>query len=261
MLFKQEEFSQAAQGLQAQIYNLQNELDNIGGGQLICRRKKNQKLYFSECVGRDESGITGNSEKIYMLTRKHFLQEQIRILDSNLKAMSYCSKNYKDSNAEAVFTKMASKYPHLPAKEILAEKECFKNSWIDEPYEKNPFYPEDLIYVTTSGNVVRSKSERDIANALEALNIPYKNDIKIVCGKSIYYADFEIECPDKRIVIWEHFGRTDDKVYCAKNEVRIKDYIEMGYRPWRDLIWTTESDMLDTKNIRKIIQRFILEDW
>ena len=60
--------------------------------------------------------------------------------------------------------------------------------------------------------------------------------------------------------MWEHFGRENDTVYMAKNAVKIKDYISLGYRPWEDLIWTLDSDIKDSRNIRRIIQRFILGD-
>ncbi len=260
MYFKQREFSTAARGLQTQIHTLQKELDNIAGGNIVCRKRKNH-IHFTERIGNTESGITNNESRILQLTRKNYLQEELKLLQNNLRILNYCSKNYADTDSDTIFSKLAIRCPNLPAKSILLISENEAKPWAEKPYEKNPFYPEHLIYPTTNGIIVRSKSERDIANALEALNIPYKYDMKIVCGDMVYYADFVIECPDGRILIWEHFGRTHDKVYCAKNEVRIKDYIEMGYRPWKDLIWTTESDVQDIQNIRKIIQRFILSDW
>lgn len=127
-------------------------------------------------------------------------------------------------------------------------------------YIKNPTYPENLKYITTNGVVMRSKSEREIGNALEAAGLYYQSDVKVICGDRYYYADFLIYCPDGRIVIWEHFGLEDDAEYMAKNMVKISDYInELGYRPWKDLIWTYDSDIEDSRVIREIISRFLLD--
>jgi len=260
MYLKQHEFTAAAHGLQAQIHALEKEIDSISGGRIICRKTKN-RIRFSERIGDKEHTITRNTDRIWQLTRKHYIQEELEILHNNLDTLMYCKSNYIDADFDVILSRLADHHPLLPAESILTNYKTEKNSWADEPYEKNPFHPEHLKFITTNGTLVRSKSERDIANALQALNIPHKYDMKITCGDQVYYADFVIQCPDGRIVIWEHFGRTDDKVYCAKNEVRIKDYIAMGYRPWKNLIWTTESDMHDPANIRKIIDRFILLNW
>lgn len=255
MYFRKKEFTDVANALQKQIEEIQHELDKCPGH--LVWRKKHQKIYYSERIDSEEHGITHDIEKIHRLTRKKYLQEYAKHLSNNLKIIKYCAAHYTDLIPEEIAAKLALENPGLPVKAMLASR---TDAWASAPYQKNPYYKENLEYSTTSGIVVRSKSEREIGNALEAMKIPYRYDAKITCGDMTYYADFVIKRTDGSLVIWEHFGRTHDKIYRAKSEIRIKDYIHAGYRPWDNLVWTLESDIKDSRNIRKIIRKFILPD-
>lgn len=254
MYFDRNELLHAISGSEKQLRQIQRELKQIGAARLVCR-KQNGRIFFTEYMNRKEKGITRNKDRIAQLARKEYLMEYARILCANINAMHGLHDKYIDVSLEEIAKKIKDKHPNLPSGIILNPVD---NTWASEPYEKNPFYEEDLQYYTTGGVVVRSKSERDIANALESMGISYRYDVKITCGNAVYYADFVIRRPDGSIVIWEHFGREHDKVYMAKNRVRIQDYIALGYRPWDNLIWTLESDIKNLNNIRRIIKRFIL---
>ncbi len=254
MFFKKNEITQAIRGSQAQLHTIQNELNQIGPSRLVCR-KQNGHIFFTEYNNKKERGITRNKERIQLLARKEYLLAYSKILNTNINALLGFYTKYIDVTPEDIVKSIQKTHPNLPGEIILHPD---KGTWSTEPYEKNPFHPEHLQYYTNGGVVVRSKSEREIGNTLEALGISYRYDVKIVCGKQIYYADFVIKRADGSIVIWEHFGREHDRVYMAKNRVRIQDYISLGYRPWDNLIWTLDSDIKNSHNIRRIIKRFIL---
>lgn len=256
MYFKKSEIAKAIAGSKRQLLRIQRELDQTGPSRLVCRRQKG-RIYFTEYRDMKEKGITRNKTRIQQLARKEYLMEYSKLLSANIIALQDFHSRYADPSPEDIVKDICSRHPNLPPEMMLYPVE---DTWTSEPYEKNPFYEEDLQYYTTGGIVVRSKSEREIGNTLEAMGIPYRYDVKIVCGSQIYYADFVIKRSDGSIVIWEHFGREHDKVYMAKNEVRLRDYMVQGYRPWDNLIWTLDSDIKDVRNIRKIVHRFILCD-
>ena len=77
---------------------------------------------------------------------------------------------------------------------------------MEAPYEKNPFHPEQLIYQTKSGILVRSKSERMIADFLSEHGIPFRYEAKLLIDGKAYYPDFMILCEDDTLILWEHFG-------------------------------------------------------
>lgn len=126
------------------------------------------------------------------------------------------------------------------------------------PFRSNPAYSEDLQYVSGLGTTVRTKSELNIVNALEAAGIPYRYEMEtMVLGKAIY-PDFTIKKADGRKVIWEHYGMTHDEDYAKKAEIRSINYEKSGYRRHTNFIVTYESDIKDRQEIDKIIRRFIL---
>lgn len=256
MYFRKKEFLDAAKGIQKQLDMIMCEIKKIGKASIVCRRKKH-KIYYSERCAGLEHGITQNITRIHQLVKKEYLLETARILNHNLKVIKYCYDNYLNIVHEDIADSISQKKRNLSYEIIL---DAVKSSWQSEAYTKNPYHAENLQYVTTNGVVVRSKSEREIANTLETLGIPYKYDVKIQCSSNTYFADFVIERPDGTLLIWEHFGLENNESYMASNEIRIKDYIKLGYRPWDNLIWTLESDIKDSRTIRTIIQRFILCD-
>ena len=166
-------------------------------------------------------------------------------------------KHYRDDRHKEIIDALAVRHPNLPVENILFNN-IKKNQ--KDTREKNPYYPEDLKFVTMNGVYVRSKSEREIGNALESAGIEYESDVLIECGSSRYYADFIITRPNGKKLVWEHFGKENDGSYMAKNSIRIRDYIKLGLRPWEDLIWTLDSDIEDSRVIRRIMQRFILSE-
>ena len=254
MYFKKSEIAQAIRGNRKHLHALQNELEQIGSSRLVCR-KQNGRIFFTEYNNKKEKGITRNKERIQQLARKEYLLAYTKILSTNINALLEFYNKYNDSTPEDIIKLLDKSHPNLPPEIILHPS---NDNWASRDYDKNPFHKEHLQFYTNGGVVVRSKSEREIGNMLETMGIPYRYDVKIVCGKQVYYADFFIKRADGSFLIWEHFGREDDRAYMAKNEVRIRDYMALGYRPWDNLIWTRDSDIKDSRIIRKIIKRFIL---
>ncbi len=256
MYFTKKDFDMELRGINGRINLISKETRLIGKGKIICRTK-GDRAYYSEKIGNTEKGISRNRDRIYELIKKEFLQNQLNALEHNRSVIEYCRKNYIELAVPDIIDSLSKKYRDIPVEDIILGA---KTDWGKRPYVKNPFYKEDLQYMTTNGILVRSKSEREIANSLESLSIQYQHDSLIKCGKQNYYADFLIQRPDGSLLIWEHFGRENDKVYMAKNRQRIIDYISIGFHPWDNLVWTLESDLKDSSTIKKIIDRFILCD-
>lgn len=255
MYLNKRDFENAYTGINEQINKLTQELKGLGESRLICRRR-GDKLYFVERRGSNEKGITQDLNRIKQLTKKEYLLEELKILKSNLKPLKYCMDHYNDISEEIITRNLKRRYTHLPVHNILVSG---VEKWMNVYYKENDFYLEDKKLVTNNGTVVRSKSEREIANALEAAGLTYKYDVKIEIDGIVYYVDFLIYRADGTIVYWEHFGLENNRIYMAKNRVRIEDYIHvLGLRPWNNLIWTLDSDLEDINTIRMIIDRFLL---
>ncbi|MBQ9031229.1 MAG: hypothetical protein IJ106_07225 [Parasporobacterium sp.] len=133
--------------------------------------------------------------------------------------------------------------------------------WAGEPYQKPTIEYHGTLYPTLKGDLVKSKAEKEIADALFLANIPYRYECAVSFnnGRTFYYPDFLIMNPKNGdLYIWEHFGMEDLSYYIKRNAGKIHDYFENGYRPGKNLICTYYSGEvpLTKARIRKTIDYY-----
>ena len=116
--------------------------------------------------------------------------------------------------------------------------------WENERYEANQNYPENLIYKTDQGEMVRSKSELILANMLyqnrKYLLYKYERPLELMQGDKIQVInpDFTIlNIQTGKITYWEHAGRMDDPKYANQFVYKVNSYMSNGIVPGRDLIF------------------------
>lgn len=92
------------------------------------------------------------------------------------------------------------------------------------------------------GDLVRSKSEVLIADALFDAGVQYRYEAVIKGQGWQHYPDYTILHPATReIVLWEHLGRMDDEKYVRKQFYKLIHYAETGFTLNNNLIMTLES--------------------
>ena len=122
------------------------------------------------------------------------------------------------------------------------------------------FLEEGLVYRTTKGEIVRSKSEKIIADLLHRLNISYYYEESFI-GKdgSTRYPDFTIEDDESgQRIILEHLGMLSEPLYQDRWQRKLEWYRSQGVIPQDEgegevaiLMTTTEEDIKDTSKIEK----------
>ena len=196
---------------------------------------------------RGGGGSLGNQRQ---LARKRYLLEERKILQHNLKEIERALEKCESCGMNGILQKLPERISQLPRQYFYKKRRSRK-------YDKNPAYPENLVYATNGGETVRSKSEQSIGNMLEEYGIDYSYDRRV--DGHLYYADFTIYCQDGSKIIWEHFGLMDsDEDYHKKALWRMEDYRRQGWRQWRDLIYTFEEDVRDPRDLREIVEEFLL---
>lgn len=220
-------------------------------GDMIFARK-NQKYYCVQKIENQRYGINREPELIRGLALKRYLREERAVLQKNLEVLDKVLDKCQDTDFESILGKMPPGFRQLP-------RSYYRHKKKKKHYRKNPYHPEHLIYSTNGGEMVRSKSEQSIGNALEDYGIEYTYDEGIIIGTRCYYADFIITCRDGTQIIWEHFGLIDaDENYREHALQRMKDYREHGCYQWKNLICTFEEDVRSLETIRQIIEEFLL---
>ena len=134
-------------------------------------------------------------------------------------------------------------------------------AWEKEEYDRNPDHPETLKYHTVRGELVRSKSETQISYVLVKNRIPYRCECGIVLNGIKIYPDFTIIRPfDRKMFLWEHFGKLDKPSYVDNTTLKLNTYIKNGWIPGVNLIMTTETaDLpLDIRQVENLVNYHFL---
>ena len=121
----------------------------------------------------------------------------------------------------------------------------------------NQFYEEKLIHKTIRGELVRSKSEVIIANALHNHNLVYVYEPELVLEGKVYRPDFKIEDADTGDVwYWEHCGMMDNPKYKKRWENKKTFYKKNGIEEGKNLIVTYDKGgSLDSHKLEEIIKK------
>lgn len=120
----------------------------------------------------------------------------------------------------------------------------------------NQFYEDRLVHKTVCGELVRSKSEVAIANALHYHNLEYIYEPELELEGRIKPPDFKVVDDDTgEEWYWEHCGMMEDPKYRKRWEEKKAFYKKNGIEEGKNLIVTyDENGSLDSQKIEKIIQ-------
>ncbi len=109
--------------------------------------------------------------------------------------------------------------------------------------QQEDWHPENLIYATDNGEMVRSKSEMIIANLLFAMQLPYQYEKPLRLNGKTVFPDFTILDTESRTeVYFEHFGLMDQEDYRVAAMLKIKSYEKAGFLLGKDFLFSFESE-------------------
>jgi len=124
------------------------------------------------------------------------------------------------------------------------------------------FYEAGLIHKTARGELVRSKSEVIIADALFGSDIHYEYEKELDLGDDgIKSPDFTIaDAESGTIFYWEHCGMIGNDECRRRWERKCEIYKKHGIFENENLIVTYDSDIgsIDSQAIRNLIKKHLL---
>ncbi len=219
------------------------EMANYPEGRLNIKQVgKYYKMYhvFSTPTGNKRTYIRKRNVNLAQcLAQKAYKKLSIQNHKKELQAI-YAYLRYYPRKSPDDYLRNSSIYRKL-LEDFIPAPEMYSD-WAHEEYERNPEYPERLIYPTMKGDMVRSKSEAMIADELFRRGIPYRYECKTTIGGYDLYPDFTIIDPQSgKTFIWEHFGKMDDEDYVAKCIWKLRLYLSNGYIPQISLLTTYET--------------------
>lgn len=199
--------------------------------------------------------------KIKLLIQRDYDEKIHKKLADMIKRLEKFSAGYDADSLEQFYINLPEGRrklidPIQPTKQMIIE-EWYKS----HPGDKNT-YERKHEFITLKGEAVRSKSEKMIADYLNAQGIPY------VCEPEVFFKDGSRACPDfaalnvrkNKTVYIEHLGLIDQAGYATRNFNKLLDYEEIGIVLGVNLIITmeTEERPLDMKVVKKKVSEFLL---
>ena len=224
-----------------QIDCIQNELQELPPGKLICCHHKNlSKWYLSD--GHHKSYIPkANLPLAEQLAKKKYLSLLLEDLENEKTALSFYLRHHAPSGKSEKLLTSPSEYQQLLAPYFSPLSQELSD-WMNSPYERNNAHSENLIYRGVSNTLLRSKSEVLIDMFLHTHNIPYRYECALRLGDTIIYPDFTIRHPHTgNYYYWEHFGLMDNPAYIENATAKLRLYASNGIIPGTHLITTYET--------------------
>lgn len=247
--------------LEKRIQKLQKQINNYPKEQFICTTNgKYHKWYQSD--GKTATYIPKNNRHLAeQLCTKKYLTLLIQDLSDEIQAIdSYLAKNKRKK--------------HRAQQLLLNNSECQKllsayfrplsdelTQWMLSDYDKNTSYPKQLIHPTSSGGLVRSKSEAMIHMLLTSHQIPFRYECALELNDAITYPDFTIRHPKTGATFyWEHFGLMEKTSYRQNMLSKLQHYTSSGIIPSIQLITTYETSQnpLTSKTVENLITQYFL---
>ncbi len=235
--------------------------------------EKEYCAYYIEYDTKDKRGrknrtyITKDETLVKTMAKKRYYQEMLLIIEANINALSGV-KEFVAPTIDEVMNRLSPQIQNmlefekegryaLPAD---PEKAQMILEWANQPYVGNPKYPEHLKHTTSTGQLVRSKSEALIYEKLLANKIAFMYEAPIVVGGNIVYPDFSIMRIDNKIFYWEHAGCCFREDYRSEFDWKLKKYEEQGIVLWDNLIVTFDDidGNIDVRDIDSAIQNKLL---
>jgi len=236
---------------ETEINSMKDELKGLPEGYLVKRGE-----YYYQKTDTAQTGITKDPQKVRGLIRKAYLQKRIQHLEHNLSLVKKLTLQGQTEEPQDICRELSAPYQALPIELFF---HLSADDWLNNVSGEGAGNPEGLIYRTNSGALVRSKSERTIADALDQNGILWRYEAALVLGNEIRYPDFTIKKPySGEVVFWEHFGRMDLSGYRQNVSLKIELYTRHGIFPDINLICTYEQHLQNTTHIQNLIEMYLL---
>lgn len=200
-----------------------------------------------------------NIELAKDLAQQSYKRKLEKYVSEILPLIRKINKIYDDYKVDEFFDDLSEERKKLvtpiePTWNQIVEK------WSKQKYPTNTYKSNTMIY-TKKGDIVKSKSERLIADILYEKNIPYRYEVQLRFENGLtMYPDFMMITRDKRKLYLEHFGRMDDPEYVNDTIDKMNKYNEQGFIVGKNIIYTFESNNnpLNQSMIYSIVEEYLI---
>ncbi len=233
----------------------------------------NQDKYYRYCVKKNSA----EKEELKVHNRKYLKKDQIDIA-RDLARRDYMKKTYKVATQELKHVnKMLGVYQNptmedcyeslhpgrkLLVAPIIPNDEEYAKEWFKKRSQRvNPILPSKPIE-TENHEIVRSKSEKIIADKLKLMGVPYKYEEALFFEGKTLFPDFTVlNKKTRKQYYWEHFGMMDDPNYVESVIQKLNFYSKNHIVLGENLIATfeIENQLVSTQVVEALIRSHLID--
>lgn len=247
--------------LQKLIDIIESRINNYPSGRLRISSNGKMTTYYqmnqdltSRYINRTENTLAEElAQKDYDERILNFAKDEV------IRIKKFISKYNPEKEIE-IFDSLNENRQKLVTP-LICNKSQMINIWNNTTYEKKPILEGTITFKTQKNELVRSKSEKIIADMLFYRGIPYHYEYPIQLeGIGTVHPDFRIlNVRTRRIYIWEHLGMMDDPNYAVNNVKKINYYSRNGYYPGENIIYSFETkNNFDTDAIDRLMNKYLV---
>ena len=241
------------------------DISSAPSGSLRIARVKTTPNYYHRKDRSDKNGSyikVSNRDIARALAQKEYAAKILEMAEQRIASIDILLDDYRQNR----FSQIPESYNFARRKLIrpyILNDEEYVKKWLETPYIPNPSHPENLIFETANGIMVRSKSEQIIAENLMRLGIPYKYEAPIYYGRGkAVYPDFTLlNVKQRKLFYYEHFGKMGEEEYHDDFFRKQKIYNNIGVYTGKNLVCTFEDKKhpFDFSSHRKMFEELLLK--
>ncbi len=234
-------------------------LEGLPEGKLSSFTRKGRTYYRCTSGGRREYLGSESNPIVAQLKLRAFLEESIAILTANEAAATRFASVFKNPDPASVLKKMSGACRFTDDSVLKSVGLIDADQWGSVAYDKCTLNPKELIHTALDGSRVRSKSELSIINLLISKNMSFRYEENLYLVHGTLSPDFSIFVPsENRVKYLEHCGMMSDPGYVRRFSVKLQNYVDSGYIPWRDVFFTFDSGdgKIDSHAIDALIEMY-----
>ena len=230
------------------------------GGLRIIDNNGHKQFYRRTEGGKKNEYIRKNNVALAKkLAQKDYNRRLLPLLEADQRKIEETWSGISYDTLGRVYDELPEIRKSLVIPYFLSDQEYLKR-WQNQEYEGKEIDEDVPEIYTEKGERVRSKSEKLIADKLYMMGIPYRYEYPVLLeGVGLFYPDFTLlDIRQRKEVLLEHFGMMDTEEYSIRAVQKINTYINHGYIPGDQLLFTfeTRSCPLDTRVLRHLLERF-----
>ncbi len=239
-------------------------VDKAATGSLRISTSRRTTSFFQYLASTEQRKLDKNRDVklITELAWKDYLIKVIPVAEIEIELIESLLKMEDNQSLAMIYENLHPERKKL-VKNIEETREASLKRWLEEKIPESELRSGNYYIPTNRGEMVRSKAEYKIANALFNAGIPYKYEVpyRSKNGREIL-PDFQVRNKNTgELFYWEHFGMMDDSGYVKNSFMyKIMVFAEDDIYIGKGLIATFSGwDYdLNPKTIDSIIRQFLL---